>query len=112
MICRSRSILNSFVPSLDNEDDPPELVMQKWQHRTRHWNDVVKQQFQLSYFGKVSYEESQEMSIHEREYMFGLLLEQKAAEKKAQEEARKAAETAHKNTPKKGKKPPRGRRRR
>lgn len=97
MICHSRSTPSSFVPSLDDEDDPPEIVMQKWSYRTRHWNDVVKQQFQLSYYGKISYEESQEMSIHEREYMFGLLLEQKAAEKKAQEEARQAAEAARKN---------------
>lgn len=111
MICRSRSTPNSFVPSLDNEDDPPELVMRKWRHRTQHWNDVVKQQFQLSYFGKVDYAVSQEMSIHEREYMFGLLLEQKAAEKKAQEEARKAADASRKNAPK-SKPPRRGRRRR
>jgi hypothetical protein len=40
----------------------------------------------------VSYEESQEMPIHEREFMFGLLLDQKSEEKKAHEEAIKAAE--------------------
>lgn len=105
MICRSRSTPSSFVPNLTNEDDPPDVIAEKWQYRTRHWNDVVKQQFQLSYYGKVSYTESQEMSIHEREYMFGLLLEQKQAEKKAQEEARQAAEAARKNAPK-----PKGRR--
>lgn len=92
---------------MDNEDDPPELIAEKWNYRTRHWNDVVKQQFQLSYYGKISYTESQEMPIHEREYMFGLLLEQKAAEKKAQEEAQKAADAARKNAPK-----PKGRGRR
>lgn len=52
----------------------------------------MKQQFQLAYFGKVTYEESQDMPIHEREYMFGLLLEQKDAEVKAREEAIKQAE--------------------
>lgn len=109
MICRSRSPPSSFVPSLDDEDDPPEVVQQKWSYRTRHWNDVVKQQFQLSYYGKVSYEISQDMPVHEREFIFGLLLEQKQAEKKAREEAQKAAEANRKSN---SSKPKRGRRRR
>ena len=89
----SLSLQNSFVPNLNNEDDSPEDIARKWQYRSKHWEDVVKQQFQLAYFGKVTYEESQDMPIHEREYMFGLLLEQKDAEVKAREEAIKQAES-------------------
>lgn len=83
--------LSFFVPNLQSETDSPEDVMRKWHYRSKHWEDVVKQQFQLAYFGKVSYEESQEMPIHEREYMFGLLVEQKEAERKAHEQAMKEA---------------------
>lgn len=88
----SLSLLSFFVPDLQNETDSPEDLRCKWTYRSKHWEDVVKQQFQLAYFGKVSYEESQEMPIHEREFMFGLLLDQKSEEKKAHEEAIKAAE--------------------
>lgn len=66
-------------------------------YRSKHWEDVVKQQFQLAYFGKVSYEESQDMPIHEREFMFSLLLEQKEDERKAHEEAIKNAEAKAKH---------------
>lgn len=85
---------NSFVPDLQNEEDDVETATRKWNYRIKHWEEVVKQQFQLAYYGRVSYEESQEMSIHEREYMFGLLIEQKSAENKAKEEAIKAASNA------------------
>lgn len=85
---------NSFVPDLQNEEDDVETATRKWNYRIKHWEEVVKQQFQLAYYGRVSYEESQEMSIHEREYMFGLLIEQKSAENKAKEEALKAASNA------------------
>ena len=79
------SALNSFVPSLDNEDDPPELIRAKWEYRMTRWNEITKQQFQLSYFGTIPYDVSDQMPIHEREHVFGLLREQKAEEKKAEE---------------------------
>lgn len=82
---------------MNNDSDTPEDVIKKWEYRSRHWEEVVKQQFQLAYYGKVSYTESQDMPIHEREFMFGLLLEQKALEKKAHEDAVRAAEEARKN---------------
>ena len=87
------SLLNFFVPNLNNEDDPPEVIKQKWDYRSRHWEDVVKQQFQLSYYGQVDYAISQDMPIHEREFMFSLLLDQKQEEKKAREDAIKNAKS-------------------
>ena len=90
-------LLSFFVPDLQNENDSPEDLKRKWAYRSKHWEDVVKQQFQLAYFGKVSYEESQDMPIHEREFMFGLLLDQKSEEKKAHEDAIKASEAKARN---------------
>lgn len=58
------------------------------------WNEITKQQFQLSYFGTIPYDASDRMSSHEREHFFDLLREQKDAEKKAQDEAIKAAKQA------------------
>lgn len=82
---------------MDNEDDPDEVVMEKWRYRVAHWEAIVKQQFQLSYYGTVSYEISEGMPIHEREYLFGLLKEQKESENKARDEAMKAAKAASAN---------------
>lgn len=79
---------------MDNEDDPPEVVQEKWDYRMARWNEITKQQFQLSYFGTIPYNVSDEMSIHEREHLFDLLREQKDAEKKANEEAVKKASAA------------------
>lgn len=71
----------------DDETCPPEVLEKKWQYRVAHLESVIKQQFQLSYFGTVSYEASQDMPIHEREYLFNLLKEQKESETKARETA-------------------------
>ena len=99
LISAMESALNSFVPSLDNEDDPPELIQAKWEYRMTRWNEITKQQFQLSYFGTIPYDVSNQMPIHEREHVFGLLREQKADEKKAQEEAIKKANAARSSAP-------------
>lgn len=101
LISLTGSALNSFVPSLDNEDDPPELVREKWEYRMARWNEITKQQFQLSYFGTIPYEASNGMSIYEREHFFELLMEQKDAEKKAHEEAINKAKAAKASAPKK-----------
>ena len=97
MMYHSLLLLSFFVPDLQNENDSPEDLKRKWTYRSKHWEDVVKQQFQLAYFGKVSYEESQDMTIHEREFIFGLLLDQKSEEKKAHEDAIKASEAKARN---------------
>ena len=42
----------------------------------------MKQQFQLAYFGRVDYSDSQDMPVYERKTLFNLLLEQKEEEVK------------------------------
>lgn len=52
---------------------------------------VLREQFQLAYFGKISYDASEHMSYQERRTMYKLLIEQKQEERKQQEEAVRAA---------------------
>jgi hypothetical protein len=68
-----------------------ELIRKKLAYRNRRWENINKQQFQLAYYGKVSYAESLHMPVFEREFIFGLLLKTKEEENKAAEEARKNA---------------------
>ena len=105
LISSMESAQNSFVPSLNNEDDSPELVAEKWKYRMARWNEITKQQFQLSYFGTIPYDISNEMSIYERERLFDLLKEQKDAENKAREEAAKQAKANRAAAPKPRRRP-------
>lgn len=56
----------------------------------------MKEQFQLAYHGKIEYGASDDMSTLERRTMYRILVNQKDEEKKAQEEAIKAAEAKRK----------------
>lgn len=47
----------------------------------------MKQQFQLAYFGRVDYADSQDMPVYERKILFDLLLEQKEEEAKQHKQA-------------------------
>lgn len=49
------------------------------------------QEFQLNYFGNISYESVENMSVYERKFFYGLLVEQKTSEL---EERKKAIESA------------------
>ncbi|AWD93027.1 hypothetical protein HSE3_gp075 [Bacillus phage vB_BceM-HSE3] len=53
------------------------------------WNDLTLQQFQLVYFGRMSFRDVDEMSIIDRKRMYNLLRQTKDEEKKAQENATK-----------------------
>ena len=59
--------------------------------RLRGFEGVLREQFQLSYFGKISYDASEHMTYQERRTMYKLLVEQKQEEKKQHEEAVKQA---------------------
>lgn len=63
------------------------------------WEDITKQQFQLSYFGTIPYDVTNELPVHERLRLFDLLKEQKNEEKQAHEEAAKKIK-ASRATPK------------
>lgn len=48
---------------------------------------ICEQLFQLVYFGKFNYSELDELTVHEREMVYGLLVDQKNTEKEAYEKA-------------------------
>lgn len=62
------------------------------------YEGILRQQFQLSYFGHISYEATESMSVSEREYMYHILVDQKGEEKKQQEEAMKNAKANRKSS--------------
>lgn len=54
------------------------------------WKSICLEQFQLSYYGNISYESIENMSSYERKYFYSLLVEQKTTEKElAEEQAKK-----------------------
>lgn len=71
-----------------NLTDSDEIFNHKLQYRRARWENVIKQQFQLAYFGKIDYSDTQDMPVFEREYLFHLLVEQKDAEAKQMEDAK------------------------
>ena len=62
------------------------------------FENILRQQFQLSYFGHISYEATENMQVSEREFMMHILLDQKAEERKQQEEAMKSAKANKKSS--------------
>ena len=91
MICLS--IVNFFVPLLSeyNSDEDNE---QAREIRLTTFEAIVREQFQLAYFGKIEYAASNEMSVQERRTLYKILVDQKTDERKAQDEAiRKAKES-------------------
>ena len=84
----------SFFVRLLSEDNPDEVNKKIRSNRINAFENILRQQFHLSYFGHISYEASESMSVFEREYMYHILSDQKADERKQQEEALKAQRAA------------------
>jgi hypothetical protein len=59
--------------------------------RLNGFEGILREQFQLSYFGKIDYGASEGMTYQERRTMYKILIEQKQEERKQHEEAVKAA---------------------
>lgn len=55
--------------------------------RMEMFKHILKQQFQLAYFGKVDFCSTEGMAKSERELLWSMLVEQKDEERKAQEKA-------------------------
>lgn len=86
---------NFFVPLL-SDDKTLEENQKISEFKLDNFNAVMREQFQLAYHGKIEYAASDDMLILERRTMYRILVEQKQDEKKAQEEAIKAAEAKRK----------------
>ena len=87
--------LSFFAPKL-SEFNTDEENAKAAKIRSDVFNMIMREQFQLSYFGHISYEASDNMSVMERHTMFSIVLEQKTDEKKAREEAMKKSESKRK----------------
>lgn len=59
--------------------------------RLQGFENVIREQFQLNYFGKIDYAASENMPYQERRTLYKILIEQKQLEKKQHEEAMKQA---------------------
>lgn len=101
MISLCQLLVSSFVPQL-SEFNSDEYNNKAREIRFTAFRSLMREEFQLAYFGKISYESVEHMSSLERRTMYQILVEQKKEEKKAQDEAIKSA---------KEKKASRGRRR-
>lgn len=82
--------VNSFVPQL-SEFSSDEYNNKARDIRFTAFRSLMKEEFQLAYFGKISYESVENMSSLERRTMYQILVDQKKEEKKAQDEAIKSA---------------------
>lgn len=51
------------------------------------WESICLEQFQLTYYGHISYEAIEEMSIYERSHFYKLLVDTKKEEREAHKEA-------------------------
>ena len=74
---------NSFVPSLTS----PETYEENWKYRVERWEDTCLKEFQLVYAGKFQFSDLENMSVHELQHFYGLLLEQKKSENDAIEKS-------------------------
>ena len=65
--------------------------------RLNSYEAIMREQFELAYFGRVEYGASDRMSVSERHSMHYMLVDQKKAERKAQEEALRKSKESRSN---------------
>lgn len=88
--------MSFFAPRL-SEFNTDQQNLEARRVRLSQFESIIREQFQLTYFGHIEYGASDNMSIHERHTLYRILVEQKKEERKAHEEAIKNAK-ANKNT--------------
>ena len=66
--------------------------------RHDNWHNIKRMQFNLIYYGKFSYLDTQSMSLKEMNTLTDILVETKQLEQEQQEKARKQAEENRKNS--------------
>ena len=64
--------------------------------RMRTYEMILKEQFQLNYFGYIPFSASDNMAVTERHILYSILADQKSEERKAQEEAIKKSQSKKK----------------
>lgn len=74
---------------LESNKKLAELNQRNWNYRTELLENICEQEFQLVYFGHFNYSEIDEMTVIERNMIFGLLIKQKKEEQKQYEDSKK-----------------------
>lgn len=69
------------------DDAPIEVLLQNQRFRIEKYKSILRQQFQLVYFGHFSFEDSENMCVQERQFVYDILFQQKKEEKEAYEKA-------------------------
>lgn len=73
-----------MTDSIDwSDEQQAELYEKLVTSRFEAWESIVRQQFDMVYVGKFTYEDTESMSPHERKTLYAMLFEQKKAEKEA-----------------------------
>jgi hypothetical protein len=72
-------IQSFFVPDIQNETDP-DKILNKWDIRQKRLQSIIREQFELSYFGTIDYGVTGSMTIAEREILYNIFIEQKKKE--------------------------------
>ena len=89
LISRCQSPENSFVPRLTDVDD--ETLMRNWEYRITKLQSIEKQQFQMVYYGHFVYNDTEDMTVSERDRVYNILYETKKKEKEDYEKAMREA---------------------
>lgn len=82
--------MNFFAPQLSEYKTEAENIKAR-DFKFSNYEEIMREQFHLAYFGRINYLGSDGMSVLERHTMYRMLVEQKKEEKKAQEEAMKSS---------------------
>lgn len=67
-----------------------------WANRIAQWEAICTEEFQLNYYGNISYESVEDMSVYERKFFYGLLVDTKEEEYNARKEAIEKAKSKSK----------------
>ena len=72
-------------------DAEPEVIAQNWEFRVAKLQMIEKKQFQMVYYGKMVWNDIEEMSSSERDRIYDILYETKKTEKEEYEKAMREA---------------------
>ena len=66
---------------MDSEIYSEEVVLANWEYRTQKWESILNRQFQLVYYGKMTYDVIDNLAVSEFEALYGILVTTKQEEK-------------------------------
>ena len=79
--------------------EDPETYAMNAQYRSLKYQNITSQQFQMVYYGKFTWTDTDNMSITERNVAYNLLYEQKKAEKENYEKQMREAKSQKSSRP-------------